>query len=320
MFSVVEITDFDLKKAEKAELVTQLKEQFGVIKADEEEKKSELETNKKILMEHREKLKAMIETCKALHEGFDEKRKEVRAEKTKKIRELTDPDHAWGGGNDSWGAADSFSNPVSPVSAPAPVAAASFDEDPFKDAQFGESQASQASQPAPDSGETEARPAPATATDLSEYVKYQALYDYEARNEDELSFSTADIIMVHPGQDHEPGWLGGELNGKVGWFPEAYAERFVEGAGTDNTLQPIAEVAENGSDSSSFQDVSSEQVQPGQAQEEAQPPPPAEPLNEKFVSVFPYNSEEEGDLIFEAGEVRTVSPLSQDFSHGNISS
>ena len=77
-------------------MVTQLKEQFGVIKADEEEKKSELETNKKILMEHREKLKAMIETCKALHEGFDEKRKEVRAEKTKKIRELTDPDHAWG--------------------------------------------------------------------------------------------------------------------------------------------------------------------------------------------------------------------------------
>ena len=30
--------------------------------------------------------------------------------------------------------------------------------------------------------------------------------------------------MVHPDQPHEPGWLGGELDGKVGWFPEAYAE------------------------------------------------------------------------------------------------
>ncbi len=30
---------------------------------------------------------------------------------------------------------------------------------------------------------------------------------------------------MHPGQPHEPGWLGGELNGKVGWFPEAYVER-----------------------------------------------------------------------------------------------
>ena len=28
-------------------------------------------------------------------EGFDEKRREVRAEKQKKIRELTDPNHAW---------------------------------------------------------------------------------------------------------------------------------------------------------------------------------------------------------------------------------
>merc|ERR1719362_787498 len=253
---VLEITDFDLKKAEKAELVTQLKEQFGVIKGEEEEKKSELETNKKILMEHREKLKAMIETCKALHEGFDEKRKEVRAEKTKKIRELTDPDHAWGGGG--FDDSPSFSNPVSPISAPAPapvVNAAPIDEDPFADP-FASDKAA-----APAVAEPEQTPAPAPATDLSGYVKYKALYDYEARNADELSFKAGDMIMVHPGQDHEPGWLGGELDGKVGWFPEAFAERFVEGAATDNTLQPIAEVAENGSDSSSFQDVSSEQVQ-----------------------------------------------------------
>ena len=37
-----------------------------------------------------------------------------------------------------------------------------------------------------------------------------------------------DIILVHPGQEHEPGWLGGELRGKVGWFPEAYADRVGE--------------------------------------------------------------------------------------------
>jgi len=28
----------------------------------------------------------------------------------------------------------------------------------------------------------------------------------------------------------EPGWLSGELNGQVGWFPEAYVERYFEGA------------------------------------------------------------------------------------------
>ena len=32
--------------------------------------------------------------------------------------------------------------------------------------------------------------------------------------------------------------------------------------------------------------------------------PAAEPLNEKFVSVYPYSSDEPGDLIFEAGEVK----------------
>ena len=75
---VLEITDFDLKKQEKAEQVAQLKEQFAAIKAEEDVKKEELENNKKILMEHREKLQQMIEACKVLHEGFDEKRKEVR--------------------------------------------------------------------------------------------------------------------------------------------------------------------------------------------------------------------------------------------------
>jgi hypothetical protein len=60
---------------------------------------------------------------------------------------------------------------------------------------------------------------------ISGYLEYRALYDYEARNADELSFNVDDIILVHPGQEHEPGWLGGQLRGQVGWFPEAYAER-----------------------------------------------------------------------------------------------
>merc|ERR1719232_1245549 len=126
--------------------------------------------------------------------------------------------------------------------------------------------------------------------------------------------------MVHPGQDHEPGWLGGELDGKVGWFPEAYAERYVEGA-TDNTLQPIAEVAENGSDTSSWQDVDQQfaagpadqqpAVDEAAAVEAAATSEPSaatvtEVLNEKFVSVYPYNSDEPGDLVFDAGENITV--------------
>ena len=50
------------------------------------------------------------------------------------------------------------------------------------------------------------------------------------------------LSKVHPGQPHEPGWLGGELNGKVGWFPEAYVELADAASGAAvNTLQPIGE-------------------------------------------------------------------------------
>jgi hypothetical protein len=45
-----------------------------------------VEANKQLLQEHREQLKRMIEACKALHEGFEDQRKEVKAEKMKKIR------------------------------------------------------------------------------------------------------------------------------------------------------------------------------------------------------------------------------------------
>merc|ERR1719233_2696558 len=181
---VVELTDFDLKKAEKAEQVEKMRETVAAIKLEEDEKKQELENNKKVLMEHREKLKKMIETCKALHEGFDEKRREVRAEKNKKIRELTDPDHAWGGGDES----PTFDTPAAIVE----PAVDPFAADPF------------AAEPAAAAVHAEVT---AVATDLTGYVQYRALYDYEARNPDELAFQVNDIIMVHPGQDHEPGWL-----------------------------------------------------------------------------------------------------------------
>lgn len=46
----------------------------------------------------------------------------------------------------------------------------------------------------------EQREAMTASSDLTGYVQYRALYDYEARNPDELAFSVGDIIMVHPGQ------------------------------------------------------------------------------------------------------------------------
>lgn len=59
-------------------------------------------------------------------------------------------------------------------------------------------------------------------------VYYRALYPFESRSHDEITIQPGDIVMVDESQTGEPGWLGGELKGKTGWFPANYAERIPE--------------------------------------------------------------------------------------------
>ncbi|XP_063812564.1 intersectin-1 isoform X3 [Pseudophryne corroboree] len=59
-------------------------------------------------------------------------------------------------------------------------------------------------------------------------VYYRALYPFDARSHDEITIQPGDVIMVDESQTGEPGWLGGELKGKTGWFPANYAERMPE--------------------------------------------------------------------------------------------
>ncbi|XP_070833421.1 intersectin-1 isoform X3 [Chaetodon trifascialis] len=61
-------------------------------------------------------------------------------------------------------------------------------------------------------------------------VYYRAVYPFDARSHDEISIAPGDVIMVKgewvdESQTGEPGWLGGELRGRTGWFPANYAER-----------------------------------------------------------------------------------------------
>ncbi|XP_054874444.1 intersectin-1 isoform X5 [Amphiprion ocellaris] len=75
--------------------------------------------------------------------------------------------------------------------------------------------------------------APVSSFDQQQPVKvvyYRALYPFDARSHDEISITPGDVIMVKgewvdESQTGEPGWLGGELRGRTGWFPANYAER-----------------------------------------------------------------------------------------------
>lgn len=59
-------------------------------------------------------------------------------------------------------------------------------------------------------------------------TKYRALYEFVARSDDELSLQPGDEILVFDSQNGtEPGWLAGQIRGKVGWFPAAFAEPIV---------------------------------------------------------------------------------------------
>ncbi|KAL0103076.1 hypothetical protein PUN28_018401 [Cardiocondyla obscurior] len=155
--------------------------------------------------------------------------------------------------------------------------------------------------------------------------KYRALYEFVARNQDEISFQPGDIILVPPVQNPEPGWMAGEIRGHTGWFPESYVEPVDTGtADLDNehtfvqqdsvekrTLEGIAEVPENVSDAGSLG---------GEA-------PVVEAIiptlglgtscNIQVTTLFPYRPTMEQHLAFEKGETINVSEQQNDWWYGS---
>ncbi|XP_035171588.1 intersectin-1 isoform X6 [Oxyura jamaicensis] len=73
-------------------------------------------------------------------------------------------------------------------------------------------------------------------------VYYRALYPFESRSHDEITIQPGDIVMVDESQTGEPGWLGGELKGKTGWFPANYAEKIPDNE-VPASVKPVVEAA-----------------------------------------------------------------------------
>uniref|UniRef100_A0A4X2KJ17 Intersectin 2 n=1 Tax=Vombatus ursinus TaxID=29139 RepID=A0A4X2KJ17_VOMUR len=66
---------------------------------------------------------------------------------------------------------------------------------------------------------------PLEAEDGASWVNYKALYTFEARSHDEMSFGAGDIVQVDEKTTGEPGWLYGRFQGRCGWFPGNYVEK-----------------------------------------------------------------------------------------------
>ena len=63
---------------------------------------------------------------------------------------------------------------------------------------------------------------------LRQGQKAKALFDYEARAPDELSFKRRDIITVLDKDEEDEGWYTGELSGARGLFPHNYVQLLEE--------------------------------------------------------------------------------------------
>lgn len=61
------------------------------------------------------------------------------------------------------------------------------------------------------------------------HLLVKARFAFQQTNEDELSFSKGDIIIVSRQEDG--GWWEGSYNGKSGWFPSNYVQE-LKGSGT----------------------------------------------------------------------------------------
>ncbi|XP_053565597.1 intersectin-2 [Bombina bombina] len=77
--------------------------------------------------------------------------------------------------------------------------------------------------------------APTERRKSTAFVNYKALYQFEARNADELSLNAGDVLQVDEKSTGEPGWLYGCYKGNVGWFPSNYVERLTE---NEKSLSP----------------------------------------------------------------------------------
>jgi myosin-1 len=72
--------------------------------------------------------------------------------------------------------------------------------------------------PVPGAGRPKPNPKPVIV-----YPQCKALYDYDARDVDELSLREGDIVDIL--QEHDGGWWRGKLKGKEGLFPANYVEK-----------------------------------------------------------------------------------------------
>lgn len=196
-------------------LIKQLKDKVENIRNEIESKKEDINSHDVTVSEVKTELNDLITKCEELYADYDKQRTQVLEMKyNKKNENVTAATSAWDTGS-AWG--------TTTTSSIDQYGGLSNDNVANLTAEHV-ANAVDTSGPAPEG-----------------FVKYRAVYEFSARNADEISFVPGDVIFVPLEQNAEPGWLAGEINGHTGWFPETYVEKMEDELGTaasqDYTVQ-----------------------------------------------------------------------------------
>lgn len=186
-----------------------MKDKVENIRKEIESKKEDINSNDVQVAEVKGELSALIAKCEELYADYDTQRTQVLELKYNKKNDNVSATTAWDTGSTAWGTSvDQYalSNDTAALTETTTNAAAPVDT----------------SGPAPEG-----------------FVKYRAIYEFTARNQDEITFVPGDIILVPLEQNAEPGWLAGEINGHTGWFPETYVEKLEDEYTTATTTEAI---------------------------------------------------------------------------------
>ncbi|XP_030380482.1 intersectin-1 isoform X2 [Scaptodrosophila lebanonensis] len=262
--------------AHKQLLIKQIKDKVDNIRSEIESKKEDINSNDVQMAEVKGELSALITKCEELYKEYDVERTSVLELKYNRKNEMAvssgwdtgTSSSAWGDTSNTAAAApiDSYSGLSNDSSAVTAVAVIDV------------------SGPAPEG-----------------FAKYRAVYEFTARNAEEITFVPGDIILVPLEQNAEPGWLAGEINGHTGWFPESYVEKLDGEYGSSNVATAIAAEPEilpaatdsyNDNSAITEPELTSASAAPGDI--------------EYYIAAYPYESAEEGDLSFSAGEMVMV--------------
>ncbi|XP_056016290.1 intersectin-1-like isoform X4 [Ostrea edulis] len=134
----------------------------------------------------------------------------------------------------------------------------------------------------------------------SKGCRYKALYPFEARNQDELSLTPEDIVWVPEDQTGaEEGWIGGEMNGKKGWFPRDYVEKLPDtqssqfnAFGNAFSSEPVASAFPQ---KESLYSTPAESPTPGQGS--------TAPEGLQAQALYPWKAKKENHLSFNKGDI-----------------